>query len=104
MRHVHHFRNHCRLRSFTAGEAGEAGCLAGLDAQVARMARVGLALTLLSSGCATVPVWARGTSQRPCMQASDDTMEARLEGHVLETREAMAGADGAGGSVSCGCN
>ncbi len=29
------------------------------------------------------------------MQASgNDPMEARLEGHVLETREAMAGADG----------
>lgn len=51
-----------------------------------------------------VPAWARGTSQRPCMQPQSDAMEARFDVHVLETREGMAGAEGPGGGVSCGCN
>jgi hypothetical protein len=54
-------------------------------------------------GCVTLSTWERAGLMTRVMQDPLDPGAARFEQHVLDTREAMAGAADAGGAP-CGCN
>ncbi len=62
-----------------------------------------LILLGVTSGCATVQPWERGTLAKKKMQMDPDPQASALEQHVFEYRE---GASGGYGSVGggCGCN
>lgn len=62
-----------------------------------------LSVTAFASGCLPVHPWQRGTLVSAPMQDPLNPAESVHDNHVHQTREAMAGAAGAGG-VSCGCN
>lgn len=64
---------------------------------------VAIALSALSTGCATVKPWQRGTLAKRCMQFDSDGDEAIFEQHTFAYREGAAGAVGGGGG-GCGCN
>ncbi len=55
------------------------------------------------SGCSTTRPWQRGTLAKPEMTFEADALEAQLEQHMLQYREAAAGGFGGGGG-GCGCN
>lgn len=58
-------------------------------------------LLVVLAGCVHVPAWQRGALMTPVM-IDDDGLQDAADHHVLAAREAMSGADGAGGA-SCGC-
>jgi hypothetical protein len=60
-------------------------------------------LALVLGGCAPVHPWERGRLLTPVMAEPWDGLCAETTNHVRTTREAMMGADPAGGA-SCGCN
>lgn len=62
-----------------------------------------LLASLLMSGCAHVQPWERGRLQRACMRANPSALRQAADAHMHETREAIAGGEG-GGGTSCGCN
>jgi hypothetical protein len=72
-----------------------------------RTRAVALSLIVLAGsalpGCVTLRPWERGALMQRVMNDVAHPLEAAMEVHVLRTREAMAGAESAGG-VSCGCN
>jgi Domain of unknown function (DUF4266) len=73
--------------------------------RLVRCVTLGVALisAVLASGCLPVHPWQRGTLVSAPMQDPLNPAESVHDNHVHQTREAMAGAAGAGG-VSCGCN
>jgi len=54
------------------------------------------------TGCVTLAPYQRATLMTRVMQDPYDTREAATAAHVIEVREAMAGASAASGA-SCGC-
>ncbi len=68
------------------------------------MTRHQLALLLaLLGGCAPLAPYQRADLMTRVMQDNPSALEAGIDVHVQQTREAMAGA-GAVGGKSCGCN
>lgn len=61
-----------------------------------------LVLAALSSGCANVEPWERGTLAKPQMASNPDPLQSTLSTHVYNSREAASGGDSAGGG-GCGC-
>ncbi len=59
-------------------------------------------LLILLSGCVHLAPYERATLMTRVMQDPYDPSEAALMAHVIEVREAMAGATVASGA-SCGC-
>lgn len=64
---------------------------------------VGLCAVLLTSGCANVQPWERGTLASYAMRADRDPLAESLAEHMWFSREAAAGGRGVGGG-GCGCN
>jgi hypothetical protein len=60
-------------------------------------------LLVLLSGCAPLAPYQRTDLMTRVMQDTPAPLEAGIDVHVQQTREAMAGA-GAVGGKSCGCN
>jgi len=60
-------------------------------------------LLAVTTGCATVKPWQRGTLADPIMQADRDPLGQGLLDHVYFSREAAAGGRSVGGA-GCGCN
>ncbi len=61
-----------------------------------------LAALALTSACAPVRPWERGTLSHPCMAPDSRPEEARARVHMLGARESAAGASGEAGG-GCGC-
>ena len=59
--------------------------------------------SLLSTGCAVVQPWQRGTLADYTMRPDRDPLADTFSEHVYFTREAAAGGRGVGGG-GCGCN
>ncbi len=59
-------------------------------------------LALLTSGCAEVQPWQRGTLAKPQMAPDAWPLQSELRGHVYGSREA-AGGGNTGGGGGCGC-
>ncbi len=62
-----------------------------------------LFLLVWLAGCGTVHPWERERLVSPVMTATPDSLEAGFDLHVMTSREAIRGAEGAGGA-SCGCD
>jgi hypothetical protein len=60
-------------------------------------------LLALTSGCAPVKPWQRGTLADPIMQASRDPLGQGVRDHVFFSREAASGGQSVG-EAGCGCN
>ena len=60
-------------------------------------------LATFASSCVTIKPWERGILADPCMAASPDPEESKLEQHLFAYREGSAGGYGDTGG-GCGCN
>lgn len=58
---------------------------------------------LLSTGCASVAPWERGSLADYTMRADRDPLDDTFREHIFFTREAASGGRGVGGG-GCGCN
>jgi len=58
---------------------------------------------LLTTGCANVKPWDRGTLADPIMRADRDPLGDALAEHVFTSREEVSGGRSVGGG-GCGCN
>lgn len=67
-----------------------------------KMSALALGLAV-STGCAEVAPWERGTLARPEMALEIDALDAALMRHAYSSKEAAAGGYGVGGG-GCGCN
>jgi hypothetical protein len=62
-----------------------------------------LAATLCACAWAPPKPWEKGELARPAMQFDADRLEARVQEHVYQSKEAASGGFGVGGG-GCGCN
>jgi hypothetical protein len=63
----------------------------------------GLAALLLTSGCANVKPWERGTLTDYTMQSDRTPIQTAQAQHIYFSREEATGGSGVGGG-GCGCN
>ena len=63
----------------------------------------GVGAVLLTSGCANVQPWQRGTLADYTMRPDRDPLAVAMSQHVWFSREAASGGRGVGGG-GCGCN
>jgi hypothetical protein len=62
-----------------------------------------LTLVALTSACAPVAAWERGTLAKPEMALDADPLDSALDSHVYFSKEASSGSNSASGG-GCGCN
>jgi hypothetical protein len=62
-----------------------------------------IAVLLLSSGCANVKPWERGTLTDYTMQSDRSPIQSAQVQHIYMSREEATGGSGVGGG-GCGCN
>ena len=60
-------------------------------------------LVAMTTGCASVKPWQRGTLADPIMVADRDSLGQGMIDHVFFSREAASGGRSVGGG-GCGCN
>ncbi len=63
----------------------------------------GLAASIATSACATVPQNRRAHLADPMMSVTDEPLEAARRQKLYDTREGAAGGDGAAAGGGCGC-
>jgi hypothetical protein len=63
----------------------------------------GIVVLLLTSGCANVKPWERGTLTDYTMQANRSPIQSGQAQHIYFSREEATGGSGVGGG-GCGCN
>ena len=63
----------------------------------------GIFMVALTSGCADVKPWERGTLAKPHMAIQPFPVSAALREHIYGSRESASGGSASAGGGGCGC-